>query len=111
MTCLPGLPGGDGGVAMSIVHWNSGLGEYVMLYQLWGQWLRILLSTSGDGVTWSPAVVVANITSYAEIAYPQVIGATSSSVAGLKATLVYAGNPPKSASPRDFVARSIQFFP
>ena len=134
-SCLPGIPGGDGGASCPIVHWNTGLQVcvcvcmyvctlwtlavtlrrasqlYVMLYQLWGQWDTVLLSTSADGVSWGTTATLTTISGNRTVAYPQVTGLTSSSVAGLVATLTYAADPPTGPYARDFVARSIQFTP
>jgi len=104
-TCLPGIPGNS---CCPIVHYNTFLRKFVMLITLWGQNATAHISFSDDAINWSPMAIFCNVTDERALAYPQILG-TNSTVAGQSSTLVYAGAPPQSPYPRDFITRSVTF--
>ena len=107
-SCLSGVPPN---ACCPIVHYNAGLQLFVMVYGTWGADSTLFLSTSADGLTWGPSAVLLAVAAPRAIAYGAIVSATSSSTAGLVATLVYAAAPATSGHPRDFIARSITFTP
>ena len=82
-------------------------------YTTWGNNATLYITTSSDGAAWAPPTVLLTLEAPRALAYGQLIGSgwagASSSVCGQNATLVYAGAPPTSGYPRDFIARSIDF--
>jgi len=104
--CLPGVPAD---ACCPIVHFNSFLGEFVMIYNTWGSNNTLFITTSRDGVRWGPSQVLLQAAAGRAIAYGQVHGADNSSVAGREAVLAYAAAPPVGGHPRDFVYRTITF--
>ncbi len=79
-----------------------------MVYDAWGVNNTFYISTSVDGLVWSASQVLWVAPPPRAIAYGQIIGRTNSSmVDAATATLVYAGAPPTSGYPRDFIYRNI----
>ena len=104
--CLPGVPQN---ACCPIVHFNSFLNKFFMVFNKWGQDSTLLASVSDDGISWEEPVVLVQAQSNRSLAYGQVIGDTNNSVAGETAILAYAAAPPTGAEPRDFIFRSISF--
>lgn len=107
-TCLPGVPQN---VCCPIVHWNAYLGQYIMVYNKWGQNSVLYMAASSDGISWGPSVELLRVDATRSLAYGQVLGGTNSSVVGQKGVLAYAVAPPTGPYPRDFVFRDITFGP
>jgi hypothetical protein len=104
--CLPGVPAN---ACCPIVHWNSFLGAFVMVYDLWGQPGTLYIATSADGLAWGQHQVLLQAAANRSIAYGQILGQHNNSVAGQAAVLAYAAAPPTGSEPRDFVFRTIEF--
>jgi hypothetical protein len=104
--CLPGVPEN---ACCPIVHYNTHLRAFVMLYDKWGQPGTIYLATSADGLSWGASQVLLQAAANRSIAYGQVLGEHNSSQAGQSALLAYAAAPPVGGEPRDFVYRTITF--
>lgn len=104
--CLPGV---SPAACCPIVHYNTAVRAYVMVWTSWGTNDTFHVATSTDGVEWGPSEVLLSVPSPRAIAYGQVIGDTDSASAGGTATLAYAAAPPTSGYPRDFMYRNITF--
>lgn len=104
--CLPGVPSN---VCCPIVHYNTHLGRYVMVYDKWGQPGTLYLTTSLDGLAWGESQLLLQAATNRSIAYGQILGDHNASVAGQAAILAYAAAPPVGGEPRDFVYRTITF--
>lgn len=104
-SCLPGVPSNS---CCPIVHYNSYLQKFIMLITLWGVDDKVYISFSDDALNWNPMTEFFNVSTDRTIGYPQILG-TNSTVAGQFSTLVYAGAPPQSKYPRDFITRSVNF--
>lgn len=104
--CLPGVPAN---VCCPIVHYNSFLNKFVMIYDLWGKGGTLYISTSSDGINWGESSILLQAAVNRSIAYGQVIGDHNNSVAGEVAILAYAAAPPVGDEPRDFIYRAITF--
>ena len=104
--CLPGVPGN---ACCPIVHYNSFLEQFVMVYNTWGQDSTMYVSRSIDGIHWGASMLLLQAGSNRTFAYGQILGEFNSSVAGETAVLAYAAAPPVGDQPRDFVYRSITF--
>ena len=104
--CLPGL--GEN-ICCPIVHFNSGLNLFIMLYTTWGNSSALFVAASLDGLAWGPSATLLVLPTPRALGYGAVVGPENTTTAGLSATLVYASAPPTSPYPRDFVSRSITF--
>lgn len=53
----------SGNICCPIVHWNTALNEYVMIYTEWGLNSVFFISSSKDGVSWGPvsAIFLSNL--------------------------------------------------
>ena len=102
--CLPGVPSN---ACCPIVHYNSYLQAYIMIYNTWGHSDTLFVATSVDGINFGPSQLLLQAVTGRSLAYGQIIGQHNNSVAGEVAVLAYAAAPPTGSEPRDFVYRTI----
>ena len=113
----PGLGGNDSPFDASLqlagpspsVHFNTYLGEWIMVYAGWNPHPDTYISSSVDLVHWTPPRLLAqSVNSGKEAWYPVIIGSGGDTVSGQAAHLYYAdtiGN----GGARQFMGRSITF--
>ncbi|MER6464582.1 hypothetical protein ACWC4D_23300 [Streptomyces sp. NPDC001288] len=102
------LPGLSSTMAGNNITWNTYLHRFVMVWQAWGKDTKVLITTSGDGVHWSPSRTLFSVGSAHSVGKAQIIG-VSSSESGKNAILVYEQSPSTTGRYRDMIERPIHF--